>query len=232
MPFGLTAAESPMISEILDNDDSLMSSVKGLMAQAKSDGTMENYERMTTKFATFCGEKGYSYPRFTEKAALHFVIQLDKDKSSWSVLCQVKPALALVEKLAGGTVSVLTSTVDIYLSAAKRRAAEVKPVVQKAGILPDDILVRLYPVCVTPHAEGNQSADPVMLRTYVRAMVAYFTFCRFNCYSKLRACDLEDDGTCIQITFRSAKNDQFHKGQTTWGRDPLSPAGRHQGGEG
>ena len=96
MPFGLTAAESPMISEILDNDDSLMSSVKGLMAQAKSDGTMENYERMTTKFATFCGEKGYSYPRFTEKAALHFVIQLDKDKSSWSVLCQVKPALALV----------------------------------------------------------------------------------------------------------------------------------------
>ncbi len=50
----------------------------------------------------------------------------------------------------------------------------------------------------------------------MRAVVVYFTFCRFSCYSKLRAQDFEDLGDSIQITFQSSKNDQFHNGQSSF----------------
>ncbi len=86
------------------------------------------------------------YPDLTEKVAMHFVIQMDKDGATMSSLCQVKPVLALVEKLAGKKVSSFWETVDTLLTAAKRGAAESKPIVQKAGKLPDDTLQRLYPI--------------------------------------------------------------------------------------
>jgi hypothetical protein len=116
-----------------------------------------------------------------------------------------------VEKLAWKQGSSFTDTVDIVLNAAKRRAAESKPIAQKAGQLPEDTLQRLYPVHYLPHLRGDKMADPVMLRTFVRTIVVYFTFCRFSCYSRLRAMGFEDTGNSILITFPFAKNDQFHK---------------------
>jgi hypothetical protein len=226
IPFGLETTTSNILSEILALDGSLTQSVAGLMAQAKASGTMENYERTTRRFADFCGSKGYSYPEFGEKAVLHFVIQLDNDKVSMATLCQVKPALQLVEKLSGRPDSAWTDLVDIFMVAAKRRAASMKPAVKKAGILPPDTLHRLHEVCFIPHVENELAADPVLLRTYVRSVVIYFTFCRFNCYSKLRAQDLEDKGSSIQITFKSAKNDQFHDGKITYlveNESPVNP---------
>jgi hypothetical protein len=133
-----------------------------------------------------------------------------------ATLCQIKPALMLVEQLAGKEGSAWTEIVNTFLVAAKRRAAIEKPAVKKAGILPDDTLFQLQPVCFQPHLMNTASADPVMLRTFVRAVVVYFTFCRFSCYSKLRAQDFEDLGDSIQITFQSSKNDQYHNGQSSF----------------
>ena len=215
-PFGLQTNTSAVLGEILQADSSLKESVTGLMAQAKATSTMENYERVTKKFADFCVEKGYTYPDYSEKAILHFVIQADKDRASMATLCQIKPALMLVEQLAGKEGSAWTEIVNTFLVAAKRRAAIEKPAVKKAGILPDDTLFQLQPVCFQPHLMNTASADPVMLRTFVRAVVVYFTFCRFSCYSKLRAQDFEDLGDSIQITFQSSKNDQFHNGQSSF----------------
>jgi hypothetical protein len=215
VPFGLETTTSPLLNEILEADASLSESVKGLMSQAKAAGTMVNYDGMTKKFARFCAEKGYVYPDFTEKAVLHFVNQMDKDGATMSSLCQVEPALALVEQLAGKKFSSFSKTVDTMLTAAKRKAAESRRIVQKAGKLPDDTLQGLYLVHYLPHLEGDKTADPVMLRTFVRTIVVYFTFCRFSCYNRLRAMDFEDYGDSILITFPFAKNDQFHQGKAT-----------------
>ena len=209
-PFGLEGNAAPILQEILAADESLKESVSGLMSQAKAEGTMENYGRMTSKFEKFCNSKGYEYPGFTEKAALHFVIQMDSEKATFALLCQIKPALALVEKLSGREGSAFSEIVDIFLTAAKRRAAESKPVVKKAEILPTNIMGKLYEKYFV-----GEDCDPVMARTFVRVTVIYFTFCRFNCYSKLRAMDLEDNGTSITVTFPSAKNDQYHEGQSS-----------------
>jgi hypothetical protein len=149
-------------------------------------------------------------------AILHFIIQMDKDRASMATLCQIKPALMFVEQLAGKEGSAWTEIVNTFLVSAKRRAAIEKPAVKKAGILPDDTLFWLQPVCFLPHLMKMDLADPVMLRTFVGAVVVYFTSCRFSCYSKLRAQDFEDLGDSIQITFQSSKNDQFHNGQSSF----------------
>jgi hypothetical protein len=215
VPFGLEASAAPVLGEILNEDASLMESVTGLMAQAKAGGTIISYENAVKKFKEFCAEKNYSYPEVTEKAVVHYIVQLDKDKAPLSTINQLKPALVLVEQLSGVQNSAFTDTADILLAAAKRRASESKPPTKKAGQLPDDILHQLFPVCMTPCLKDRISSDPVQLRTYVRDVIIYFTFCRFNCYSKLRAMDLEDNGDSIEITFPSGKNNQYHNGRTT-----------------
>jgi len=197
LPLGLDSTAVPLLNEILATDSSLSESVKGLMAQAKSSGTMENYGRMTAKFENFCVSKNYEYPNFDEKSVLHFVIQLDSEKATFATMCQVKPALTLVEKMTGKPKSSFSDMVEVFLSAAKRRAASEKPTVKKAGILPENVIQLLSEKYFT----GRKSDDPVMLRTFVRCIVVYFTFCRFSCYSKLRAMDLEDNGTSIVINF-------------------------------
>jgi len=215
IPFGLETTTAPLLEEILAEDNSLADSVAGLMAQAKAPGTIVSYESATNKFREFCLAKGYSYPDFSEKSVLHYVVQQDKDNCSLAALSQIKPGLTLVESLSGVKNSAFSETVDIMLTAAKRRAAEFKPPSKKAGVLPDDILHQLYPVCLQPFLEKKGEMDPILLRTYVRDVIIYFTFCRFNCYSQLRAMDLEDDGHCIRINFPKAKNDQYHNGRTT-----------------
>jgi hypothetical protein len=150
-PFGLQTDTSSVLGEILQADSTLRESVTGLMAQAKATSAMENYERVTKKFADFCVENGYTYPDYSEKATLHFIIQADKDRASMATLCQIKPALMLVEQLAGKEGSAWTEIVNTFLVSAKRRAAIEKPAVKKAGILPDDTLFQLQPVCFLPH---------------------------------------------------------------------------------
>jgi hypothetical protein len=103
VPFGLEASAAPVLGEILNEDASLMESVTGLMAQAKAGagGTIISYENAVNKFKKFCAEKNYGYPEFTEKAVVHYIVQLDKDKASLETINQLKPALVLVEHLSG-----------------------------------------------------------------------------------------------------------------------------------
>jgi hypothetical protein len=83
---------------------------------------------------------------------LHYIIQQNEDEASLAVLNQIKLALMPVEQLSWARWSAFKET-DVKLSAAKRRAAETKPVTKKAGQLPDNILHMLYPVCFLPRVE-------------------------------------------------------------------------------
>jgi hypothetical protein len=98
------------------------------------------------KFEEFCGVHGYSYPKYLEQAILHYVIQLDKEKTSIAMLGQLKPALTLLEELSGTEGTAWTSMVNVFLVSAKRRAAEDKPIVKKAGVC----LMTHYSGCI-PH---------------------------------------------------------------------------------
>jgi hypothetical protein len=203
-----------VLRSIFERDSELQDSAERLAKRAKAEGTMVNYTSMTKRFENFCGEKGYNFDDFSEQAVLHFVLSLDKAGVSHAVICQVKPALALVERLAGKKTTSFTPMVDTYIEAAKRRAAEQKGPARKAGELPEDVLDILRERLVKPDAKGRY--DLAVVRTLLRVTVVKYTFCRFNCYDKLRACDVEDRGDSIRITFSSAKNDQMHRGSVSY----------------
>jgi hypothetical protein len=169
------------------------------------------------KFEKFCDTNAYFFLSFTDTAVLHYILELNNNNCSYGQICQVKPALRVLEQLRGVKDSAFTEMVDIFLNAARRRAAEARPPVQKAEQLPMDILQRMHDKVMSGYIVGDKtSVDPVNLRTLVRVFVVYFTFCRFNCFQQLTAQDFEDCGDSIKISFRSAKNDQMHKGSESF----------------
>src|SRR5450830_1780294 len=138
--FGLDVAKIPILSSILSKDKSLAETANKLLGCCKAGGTVKNYEATVKKFKSFCNKESYSRTDFDEKAVLHYILKLTKDNASLGILCQLKPALTLVERLSGSKGTAFTDTVDTFLNAAKRRAAEKKPIVKKAPTLPLDIL--------------------------------------------------------------------------------------------
>ena len=46
-------------------------------------------------------------------------------------------------------------------------------------------------------------------RSIVRAVIIYYTFCRFDDYSRLKDSHLTDKGSYIDINFERSKNDQY-----------------------
>jgi hypothetical protein len=156
------------------------------------------------------------FKNFTELAVLHFVLKLDADNAVYSVWCQVKPALTLLERLAGRKDSVFSPLVDTYIEATKRRAAEAREPAKKAPELPPELLEELLRKFVKPHQEAGTEPDLSVIRTLLRVVIVRYTICRFNCYNKLRVCDVEDRGDCFRLTFVAAKNDQMQNGSISY----------------
>jgi hypothetical protein len=100
--------------------------------------------------------------------------------------------------------------VDTYIMATQGKVAELKEPASKAGELPEDVLATLWERLVKPEMKGRY--ELAVVRTLLRVTVVRYTLCCFNCYDKLRACDIEDWGDSVRITVTSAKNDQMHEG--------------------
>ena len=49
-------------------------------------------------------------------------------------------------------------------------------------------------------------------RSVFRAIVIYFTFCRFSDFNVLKDRDFEDNGHFIDINFTNSKKDQYFEG--------------------
>jgi hypothetical protein len=168
------------------------------------------------KFQDFCGKKGYSFKKFDEQTVVHFITHLDSINSHFGLIGQIKPAISLLERMRGYEKTAFTPLADTVLEAAKRRAAEHKEPVKKAGELPEDALTRLINQHLAPHWERGEKLNWHKLRTIFRVAVVKYTFCRFNCFSRLKASDFTDTGDGIKIRFQSAKNDQWHKGNSSF----------------
>jgi hypothetical protein len=208
--------ESQLLKNILARDGSLKIQAEKLAKHVKAEGTVKGYNGFLKKFQLFCETNSYDFENFTEQSLVHFVLDLEKTGPSLAAVGQIKPALTLLEKMRGRPISAFTHTVDMYLEAAKRRAADRRPPAVKAPELPADTWEQLVDKHVRPIWEGQKKADWIALRTILRVTVVKFTFCRFDCYDRLRANDFEDKEDGIKITFNSAKNDQLHQGNSSY----------------
>jgi hypothetical protein len=209
-------AESQMLKNILARDGSLKEQAKKLGQSAKADGTLKNYTGMVSKFQCFCEKNNYDFEHFTEQAVVHFILELEKSEPSYGIFAQIKSALVLLKKARGKPISAITATADMYLEAAKRRAAKRRRPAKKAGQIPADSIERLVEGHLAKVWAGEEKPDWLKLCTILRVTVVKYTFCRFDCYNRLKAGDFEDTGDGIRETFNSAKNDQLHQGNCSF----------------
>jgi hypothetical protein len=156
------------------------------------------------------------FEHFTEQAVVHFILELEKSEPSYGIFAQIKPALVLLEKSRGKPIFAITATADMYLEAAKRQAAKRRLPPKKAGQIPADTIGWLAEMHLAKVWAGEAKPDWLKLHTILRVTVVKYTFCRFDCYNRLKAGDFEDTGDGIRVTFNSAKNDQLHQGNCSF----------------
>jgi len=215
LPFGLQTEDIPGVGQLVADHPGIADAMQQLLAAPLAASTMKGYDGAVHKFQKFCEEHGYDYTEPTEKIMMHYLADLHEKKASLAILCQVKPAVQLLVDINGRGQEAFTSRVLRMLEAAKRKAAEVKEPVRKAGEVSLELLKDMVEKHIKPYEEDIFTINVYWLRTITRLVVEYFTYCRFSDYKQLLAKDVEDKGDSVCITFPKSKNDQFHKGSST-----------------
>jgi hypothetical protein len=101
----------------------------------------------------------YSHYGITEQSVIHYLAELNQQKVSYVVLCQVKPALVMMEEMYMGKSTAFTARADRMMEGAKRIAAERREPVKKAAEVILDLLKRAVERYITPHSENIHKAD-------------------------------------------------------------------------
>ena len=136
LPLSVQQEQVEPVDEILREFPELTASMQEVGNKQLAAGTLSNYQAAISKFQDFCADHSYQYSDITEKVVIHYIVDLNHRKVSYSVLCQVRPALTLLQEWHNGVATVFTDRVTRILDGALRAAAERKPPVKKAGEVP------------------------------------------------------------------------------------------------
>lgn len=99
------AKEVDLLQEIMEKEPGLKESLEQLVANGKARGTIVNYNAAQAKFREFCLKQGYSFYEIEEQAEVHYVAELNRAQVSYATLCQVKPAIIMMEMYRGKAVA-------------------------------------------------------------------------------------------------------------------------------
>jgi hypothetical protein len=91
----------------------------------------------------------------------------------------------------------------------QRDMAASKPAVKKAVGYDFTVINQLLSAELVPHLSNIHKVNVFSFRSLFRAVVIYFTFCRFGDFTKLTDKEFEDGGDHIKVTFLTRKNYQM-----------------------
>ncbi len=177
------------------------------MSIMRAKGTLANYNTALRRFQEFCEGRQYSHHEITEQVVIHYLAELNKQQVSYAVLCQVKPALVMMEEISGKWTA-FTARADKMMEGAKRIAAERREPVKKATEVDLELLKNAVEKYITSHSENIHRIDVYKFRTIYRLVLEYLTLCRFSNYNKLQARHMRKMGNNVEVVFRSLKNNQ------------------------
>lgn len=152
-PFGLETEQVATVQGLVQKHPELATSMKQLLNGPLAESTMKGYDSAVKKFKNFCEVHGYGFDKPTEAVLMHYLAQLNADKVSFAVLCQVRPAIQLLIDISETKEQVFTTRVERMLEAAKRVAAETKEPVKKAGEASLDLLKNMAEKHINPFVE-------------------------------------------------------------------------------
>ena len=215
IPLGLRQDQVQPVDELAAEFPELKQSMAEVMGSQLAGSTLNNYTSALGRFQDFCTNQGYDYSDLTEKMVIHYVMELNKQKVSYSILCQIRPALNLLEEMHKGCASAFNPRADRMLDRAMCVAATRRQPVKKAAEVDLDWMKKQVAEAVWNKLENNNKVDCYKFRLLLRLVLEYYTLCRLSDYQKLQARHLELVQGGLQITFPAAKNDQMHRGNVT-----------------
>lgn len=207
-----------LTQEFFASNPELHASFAESVSMAVAPRTLSNYGRVIRDFEQFCLEKSHTYPLFNIKAVLDFIITV---KHSGTAGCgyinMIKPAIdLLLNSQARESKVIFTQPVIRFLSGLKRHLSSTKPEVSKMKTLSANDILLIFNASIEPFLAEPTTIPLVNIRTMFRISVIFYTFCRFHDFNQLRARHfrLLPSGD-IMVFFPSAKNDQYHAGNST-----------------
>ena len=215
LPLGLMQDQVKPVDELAEQFPELKEALTEMAGGQLAASTLSNYTGAVARYRRFCEQQGYEITELTEKTIIHYAAVLTKEKATYSIISQVRPALKLLEQMNKGSVSAFTDRAERLLDGALRSAASRREPAKKAGEVDLTWLQRQVEETVWDKLDKGIRVDAYRLRLVFRLVMEYFTFCRLSDFQKLRAKHLELIDGGLQITFPSAKNDQLHNGQIT-----------------
>ena len=104
IPLSLRQDQVQPIDELAEEWPELKHSLTQLASGQLAASTLQNYNSAIGRFQDFCVEKGYSYTDLSEKIIIHYIADLNMKEVSYSIICQIRPAIKLLAslRLAGG----------------------------------------------------------------------------------------------------------------------------------
>jgi len=182
-PFDLPLECFPAYEAVLNRDPSLAASVSIMMRGDIAVSTAKQYKPVVLQFRDFCSQP-------------------------LSYIKKIVPALSLLETILGRKDTGLSALVRDGALAIQREMALHKPPVRKATGYSYEVVQHLLQMEVQPHLKQPYRINPFHFRSLFRAVIVFFTFCRFADFVKLTDADFRDHGSYIRVVFRVRKNDQ------------------------
>jgi hypothetical protein len=168
------------LREMVGGDPKLEQALRSLADAPLAASTMGNYQCVLGRFHQFCDNKGYVKEEVTEQIIIHYIAQVHKDQIPYAELCQLGPVLVLWLELCFGSADRFTARARRLLEGEKRKAAQFREPVRKAGEVSLGRLQEMVHKYVTRYEDNIFHADIFKLRTVVRLTVIYFTFCHLS----------------------------------------------------
>ena len=213
-PFGLELRFFPEVDEFLEKNPTLISAANIMLKPYISEGTEKCYGQVIKDFIRFIAKKDLTVTEMSESLVIEFIGVRFSEKPMFSYFCKMLPSLVVLENYIkpSDKATALTNKVVNMVTSFKRHLCVFKKPVKKGCLFPIDNIKILIEHEIMPFIDQVKKINAKNFRAIFRAVIIYFTFCRFSDFKKLKDVDFYDHGNFIEIIFKNSKNDQYFKG--------------------
>lgn len=213
-PFGLDIKFFPEVDAFLTSHPTMIDAANIMLKPYVADSTEKCYGQVIRDFINFCSSKKLLVSEMSESLIIKFIGISYTEKPLFSYFCKLLPSLAVLENFikSSNKPSSITTKVNNMIISFKRNLCTFKKPTRKGNLFPIDFIQILIEKEIIPHKDEPKNINAIAFRAIFRAIIMYFTFCRFSDYRILKDTDFYNNDHSIEIIFQKSKNDQYFNG--------------------
>ena len=215
IPFNLTLDKFPTVQTFLIKHPHCIKAANVMLRPPVAESTLTVYAPVVEQFRDYCNKNDFSYPYFTSSAVIGFMGVCYENKLNIHFFSKILPSLAALEGSLDRSGVGINLQVNKAMNSFKRELAKSKQPVRKANLFQISVFEPIIQKEILEHIDDLYKINATHFRSIFRAIIIYFTFCRFSDFRQLTDSNFEDLGDSILVTFPKSKNDQYYQGTTS-----------------